>query len=337
MNAPSPGTSRTRIDVHSSADRHDREVEELRTALATRPRRIPSQYFYDATGSRLFDEITRLPEYYLTRAEAAILERYAASIIERTGVREVVELGSGTSTKTRILLDAMDAAGSLETYIPFDVSEPVVREAVADLASTYPDLRVHGVVGEFDRHLGELPSGERRLVLLIGSTIGNFALPEARALLGEIGRPMRPDDYFLLGVDLVKDVGVLERAYNDSLGVTDRFNRNILAVLNDRFDGNFRLDLYEHRAFFDTEHERIEMHLRSRSTHAVRLDALDLELRIEAGEELLTEISCKYRREVVEDLLAAGGFGLTDWMTDDDELFALALARRRRSTRELPE
>lgn len=328
MDAASRIESRTTIEVLAENRDLARERREMYTLLAQRPRRLPSRYFYDATGSRLFDEITRLPEYYLTRTEAAILERHAGRIIDRTGATELVELGSGTSTKTRILLEAMAVTGRLRRYIPFDVSEPAVREAAAGLAKSYPELDIHGVIGEFDRHPAPSPSGERRLVLLIGSTIGNFELAEAVQLLEMIAKPMATGDWFLLGVDLVKDVEVLEAAYNDSRGVTARFNLNILDVVNGALGGDFRTDLYEHRAFYNPEREWVEMRLVAQRGHCVRLEALDLSLEIEAGEEILTEISSKYRREVVEELLGASGFELIDWLTDADELFALALARR---------
>lgn len=329
MGIGSDGGSRIAINVLSTRRGPERERRRMLRLLTGKPRRIPSRYFYDAAGSQLFDQITRLPEYYLTRAEAALLESRASWIIERTEATELVELGSGTSTKTRILLDAMAEAGRLRRYIPFDVSEPAVREAATTLAEHYPELEIHGVIGEFDRDLTCIPPGERRLVLLIGSTIGNFELPEATELLQRIAKPMAPGDWFLLGADLVKDVAILEAAYNDSRGVTARFNLNILEVVNATFGGDFRTDLYAHRAFYNPEREWIEMHLVARRGHPVRLADLDLSLEIETGEEILTEISCKYRRVVVEGLLAAGGFELTDWLTDSDRLFALALARRR--------
>lgn len=320
--------ARITIEVPAGRTDPDSERREVRALLATSPRRIPSRYFYDAAGSRLFDEITRLPEYYLTRTEAEILEREADRMVARTGAFELVELGSGTSTKTRILLDAMDRADHLHRYIPFDVSEPVVHEAAHALAAAYPELEIHGVVGEFDRHLAGIPPGERRLVLLLGSTIGNFERPAATELLRKIAQPMAVGDWFLLGADLVKDPAILDAAYNDSRGVTARFNLNILKVVNETFDGDFPTELYRHRAFYDPEREWIEMRLVAECAHRVELGGLGLVLDIEAGEEIHTEISCKYRREVVEELLRSSGFELAQWLTDDDELFALALARR---------
>lgn len=318
------------VEIAVVAQESDPRVErrELRRLLGNRPRRIPSRYFYDDLGSQIFDEITRLPEYYLTRAESEILQREAAHIAEITGATELVELGSGTSTKTRIVLDAMASHSRLSRYIPFDVSEPVVRTAATRLAAAYPGLSVYGIVGDFTSQLDSIPDGERRLVLLLGSTIGNFDLAEAAQLLRAIADPMRPGDAFLLGADLVKDVSRLEAAYNDSAGVTARFNLNVLEVVNRSFGGDFDPELFEHRALFDTEHEWIEMRLVARREHRVRLADLDLELELEAGEEILTEISSKYRREVIEGLLSACGFSLESWMTDSDELFALALARR---------
>ncbi len=320
--------SRLTFDVLAGARDLEREGEELRRLLGERPRSIPSHYFYDGRGSRLFDQITRLPEYYLTRAEAEILEREADHIIARAGAFELMELGSGMSTKTRILLDAMERADHLHRYIPFDVSEPAVRDAAGALARAYPELRIHGVVGEFDRHLAAIPPGERRLVMLIGSTIGNFEREPARQLLRRIAEPMAAGDWFLLGADLVKDPAILEAAYNDSRGVTAEFNLNILSVVNEAFDGDFPTELYRHRAFYDRKRERIEMRLVADRAHRVELAGLGLNLEIAAGEEIRTEISCKYRREVIEELLAGSGFGLADWLTDGEELFGLALARR---------
>ncbi len=328
MEAGSGLEARITIDVLATERHLEREREELRALLTRSLPRIPSRYFYDAKGSRLFDEITRLPEYYLTRAEAAILERHAGRIVEGTGAAELVELGSGSSTKTRILLDAMAHARRLRRYVPFDVSETAVRAAARELAERYPGLTIHGVVGEFDRHLGHIPPGERRLVLLIGSTIGNFDLPEAAALLKKIARPMATGDFFLLGVDLVKDVHVLEAAYNDSQGVTARFNLNILRVVNATFGADFDVEGWTHRAFYNTERDWIEMRLVARHSQRVRLDDLDLELEFAAGDEILTEISSKYRRSVVDDLLTECGFAIQSWITDEDGLFALALARR---------
>lgn len=323
--------ARVTVEVHADDLRPEIEQAELRQALTESPRRIPSKYFYDDLGSRLFDEITRLPEYYPTRTEAALLALRAGDIIARTGAEELVELGSGTATKTRILLDAMAAARTLRRYIPFDVSEAVIRDAAGELTARYPDLRVHGVVGDFARHLDEIPNGERRLIIFLGSTIGNFEGPTARRFLRRVAGPMRPGDFFLLGVDLIKDADVLEAAYNDAQGLTARFNRHILETVNERFGGDFEPAAFRHRAFFDHDREWIEMRLVSRRRQRVGLVALDLAFELTPGEEIRTEISTKYTREKAESLLVDSGFHLSEWWTDELGYFGLALARRRQS------
>ncbi len=239
-----------------------------------------------------------------------------------------MELGSGAATKTRILLDAMARAGNLRTYVPLDVSESMVRRSAEELAAAYPGLTVHGLVADFHHHLDHIPAGEPRLVVFLGSTIGNLRPREAIAFLRGIAAPMAPGDFFLLGVDLVKEPAVLEAAYNDAAGVTAEFNRNILRVVNRLTRGDFAPDRFAHRAFFEPENRWIEMRLVADGVQRVRLERLDLTLELADGEEILTEISCKYERSRVERMLTAGGFALERWFTDRAELFALALARR---------
>ena len=304
------------------------ELATLRRALGETPRRIPSRYFYDRRGSELFERITELPEYYPTRAEKALLESAAGEIARLTRAEELVELGSGAASKTRILLDAMAAAGRLRTYVPLDVSETMVRRTAEELAAAYPELTVHGLVADFHHHLDHIPPGEPRLVIFLGSTIGNLRPREAVRFLRGIAAPMAAGDFFLLGVDLVKETAVIEAAYNDAAGLTAEFNRNILRVVNRRAGSDFRPEGYAHRAFFDEANRWIEMRLAARGRQEVRLEALDLTLGLADGEELLTEISCKYERDQVEELLAAGGFELERWYADGRRLFALALARR---------
>ncbi len=303
------------------------ELAELRAALLERPRRIPSRYFYDRRGSELFEAITELPEYYPTRAETALLEAHADEIARATGAEELVELGSGAASKTRILLDALARAGNLRTYVPLDVSEAMVRRSAEELAAAYPELTVHGLVADFHHHLDHIPPGEPRLVIFLGSTIGNLRPAEAVAFLRGIAAPMAPGDFFLLGVDLVKETAVIEAAYNDAAGLTAEFNRNILRVVNRLAGGDFEPDRFAHRAFFDPANRWIEMRLVARGAQTVRLPKLDLTLELADGEELLTEISCKYERRQVERMLARGGFSLDRWFTDDERLFGLALAR----------
>ncbi len=304
------------------------EMAALRAAMLERPRRIPSRYFYDRRGSELFEAITELPEYYPTRAETALLTARADDIARATAAEELVELGSGAASKTRILLDAMARAGNLRTYVPLDVSEAMVRRSAEELAAAYPELRVHGLVADFHHHLDHIPPGKPRLVIFLGSTIGNLRPDEAVAFLRGIAAPMAPEDCFLLGVDLVKETAVIEAAYNDSAGLTAEFNRNILRVVNRLAGADFAPERFAHRAFFDPENRWIEMRLVALGAQTVRLPELDLNLELADGEELLTEISCKYERRQVGRMLDESGFELERWYAGDERLFGLALARR---------
>jgi L-histidine N-alpha-methyltransferase len=297
----------------------------------TRPfKELPPKHFYDARGSELFERICELPEYYPTRTEKMILETQAAEIVRCTGAGELVELGSGSAEKARILLDAMAAAGSLERYVPLDVSETVVRDAAQQLVEEYDGLQVHGVVGDFQRHLDRVPDrdGTPRIVALLGGTIGNFPPGTRRALLRDIRELLEPGDHLLLGTDLVKDPNVLEAAYDDSEGVTAEFNRNVLHVINRELDADFAPDAFDHIAFFDRRHEWIEMRLRSLRPCSVLISDLGLRVEFAAGEELRTEISAKFTRTRLEADYVSAGLALEHWYTDPDELFALTLAGR---------
>ncbi|MBV8989587.1 MAG: L-histidine N(alpha)-methyltransferase [Solirubrobacterales bacterium] len=297
----------------------------------TRPfKEIPPKHFYDARGSELFEQICELPEYYPTRTERAILERYAAEMITRTGAGELVELGSGSATKARILLAAMAAAGTLTRYVPLDVSEHAVRDAAQTLVETYTDLHIHGVIGDFERHLDRVPEsdGPPRLVALLGGTIGNFPPGTRRRLLRAIGSLLRTGDRLLLGTDLVKDPALLEAAYDDSQGLTAEFNRNVLRVINRELDANFWPDAFEHVAFFDRRHEWIDIRLRALRPCSVLVSALGLRVEFAAGEELRTEISAKFTRQRLEADFAAAGLALDGWYTDPQEQFAVSLGRR---------
>jgi len=318
------------ITIESWLDgREERALpRDVRDGLARAFKELPPKHFYDTRGSALFDAITRLPEYYPTRAERAILEARAAEIAEVTGAVELVELGSGTAEKTRVLLDAMAAAGRLRRYVPFDVSEAVVRACAEALVAEYPGLRVHGVVGDFERHLGSIPRGEGpRIVALLGGTIGNFRPAERRALLGEIAAGLGPEDRLLLGTDLVKDPAVIEAAYDDAAGVTAEFNRNVLRVINRELGADFDPRAFAHVAFFDREQEWIEMRLRATRTMTVRIDALDLDVAFAAGEEVRTEISAKFTPERIAADYAAAGLALDRRLDHPDGLFTLTLAR----------
>jgi L-histidine N-alpha-methyltransferase len=302
---------------------------DVRQGLTQPFKELPPKHFYDARGSELFDQICELPEYYPTRAETAILTERAPEIVAATGAGELVELGSGTSAKARILLEAMDRAGTLTRYIPLDVSEKVVREAAEELVAEYDELTVHGVIGDFERHLPRVPQrGDApRLVALLGGTIGNFAPEPRRALLSGMAELLRDGDRVLLGTDLVKDPEVLEAAYDDAAGVTAEFNRNVLHVINRELEADFPVEEFEHVAFFEPEQEWIEMRLRAPRELTVEVGALGLTVPFSAGEELRTEISAKFTRERLSADLAAAGLALEQQFTDPDGLFALSLAR----------
>jgi L-histidine N-alpha-methyltransferase len=290
---------------------------------------LSPKWLYDQRGSQLFDDITRLPEYYLTRREREILEARAAEIARRSGADTLIELGSGSSEKTRLLLEAFCQHGRLERFSPFDVSKEHLCHAARRLAADYPRLRVHAVVGDFERHLSHLPRGGRRLVAFLGSTIGNFK-PEPRArFLRDLSAALEPGDGLLLGTDLLKDRQRLFAAYNDSKRKTAKFNRNVLRVLNRELLADFRLRAFQHLAPFDEEHGWIEMRLISQREQQVRLPTLERSIRFEAGEVLRTEVSCKFRPEQVEQELAAAGLHLDSWWTDAAGDFALSLAFKR--------
>jgi L-histidine Nalpha-methyltransferase len=303
-------------------------AEDVLDGLTKPFKELPPKHFYDTRGAELFDRICELPEYYPTRTERAILQDHAERIAVATGAAELVELGSGTAAKTRVLLDALDTAGTLRRYVPVDVTEQMVRTCAEELTSEYPGLHVHGVIGDFERHLDRIPpAAGARLVVFLGGTIGNFPPGSRRRFLREIARLLGPEDHLLMGTDLVKNPEVLERAYDDSEGVTAEFNRNLLRVLNRELDADFDPEDFEHVALFDTEHEWVEMRLRARRAHTNTVADLGLSVRFEAGEEMRTEISAKFTRERVQEDLAAAGLELTSWLTDTDELFALSLSR----------
>jgi L-histidine Nalpha-methyltransferase len=297
----------------------------------TRPfKELPPKHFYDSRGSELFERICELPEYYPTRAEREILTSRAHEIVERTCAGELVELGSGSADKARILLEAMASAGTLHRYVPLDVSERVVEEAAQQLVEEFDELRVHGVIGDFERHLDQVPDGHEtpRIVALLGGTIGNFPPGSRRNLLRKMGSLLEPADRLLIGMDLVKDPATIEAAYDDSEGVTAEFNRNVLHVINRELEADFSPEAFDHIAFFDRRHEWIEMRLRATRPCSVLIADLGLRVEFAAGEELRTEISAKFTRDRVEADFHAAGLELDGWYTDPEELFALSLAAR---------
>lgn len=316
------------IDNQIDPTTDEMSLTELRSGLAEVPKRIPTKFFYDERDSQLFEEITELDEYYLTRAEHSLLRHHAPQIQTLTGCEELVELGAGAATKTRLLLDAMQSAGKLQLYVPFDFSESEVRRVAEELSDEYPDLRVHGIVADFVHHPGAIPKGTPRLILLLGSTIGNFPHQDAIEFLRRIRDQIESCDYFLLGVDLIKDISRLESAYNDRSGTTAEFNRNILRVVNSFADADFRPEEFNHLAFYNSKLQRIERHLVATRAMSVHFGKLDLKVEIQKGETLHTEISCKYDRPLVESMLSEAGFQLTEWFSDPEDLFALAMARR---------
>jgi len=324
-------TARVDVDVVLQEDQ-PAALRILNNALLRTPRTIPAQYFYDDHGSQLFERITTLPEYYQTRTERSLLQLIADEIIQRSGVEELVELGSGASSKTRVLLDAMQRADQLHWYVPFDVSEGIVRRAALELTEHYDALRIHGIIGDFVKQLHTIPRKGRRLILFLGGTIGNFTAWDARRFLRDVHDLLRPGEHLLLGTDLIKDPQRLHAAYNDAQGVTAAFNRNILNVLNTQADGDFDPTAFEHEAFYNVERHRIEMWLRATRRQHVSLHKLGLSLFFEPGNRLLTEISVKYDRELIEELLRESGLVLEAMYTDGQADFALNLIRRPETT-----
>ncbi|SDI73506.1 dimethylhistidine N-methyltransferase/ergothioneine biosynthesis protein EgtC,TIGR03442 [Actinokineospora alba] len=316
------------VEVHLPEDHAARALAaDVRAGLTATPKSLPPKWFYDTRGSELFEQITTLPEYYPTRAEREILAARAGEIASVTGAHTLVELGSGSSEKTRLLLDALRDGGSLSQIVVLDVSESALREASAALGEEYPEVGVNGVVGDFTEHLGLLPGEPARLVVFLGGTIGNLLPEERKVFLASIREVLKPGEWLLLGTDLVKDEATVVAAYDDAAGVTAEFNKNVLHVLNRELTADFDVEAFEHVALWDAKNEWIEMRLRSTKAQRARIAALDMDVDFAEGEELRTEISAKFRREGVAKELAAAGFALTQWWTDEQGRFALSLAR----------
>lgn len=316
------------IDVHLTPDEARIALRaEARAGLTSRTKWVSPKWFYDAVGSELFEEITRLPEYYPTRAEREILTERAAEIAKTTDAHSLVELGSGSSEKTRLLLDALREHGTLREFVPLDVSTTALNEAAAAILADYPGLRVHGVVGDFTEHLDLLPGEAPRLVAFLGGTIGNLIPEERKRFFAGVRDVLDAGEWLLLGADLVKDPDVLVRAYDDAQGVTGRFNRNVLTVLNRELGGDLDVSAFRHVALWNAEQEWIEMRLRAERPVRARLAELDLDVEFAEGEDLRTEVSAKFREEKVRAELQEAGFELHRWWTDAEGRFALSLAR----------
>ncbi|WP_262286472.1 L-histidine N(alpha)-methyltransferase [Micromonospora sp. MA102] len=314
------------LEIHLEEQDLDRGLrEDVRVGLTATPKWLPPKWFYDARGSELFEEITRLPEYYPTRAERAVLAAHAGDIAALTGAKTLIELGSGSSEKTRLLLDAFTRHGDLGSFVPLDVSVSALRGSTEQIAAAYPGLRVRGIVGDFTRHLDRLPTGGRRLVLFLGGTIGNLLPAERAEFLTATRAALEAGDWLLVGTDLVKDPSVLVPAYDDAAGVTAEFNRNVLRVINRELGANFDPAAFRHVAIWDPRHEWIEMRLRAE--RPVRVRVLDLDVEFAAGEELRTEVSAKFRPEGIARELVAAGFVRQAFWTDPEGLFGVSLAR----------
>ena len=320
---------RIRIDrLFDEADRRSALYDATFWSLREHPKEVPAVWLYDERGSRLFDEITCLAEYYPTRRERAILASRAEEIAARTGARALVELGSGTSDKTRLLLDALESAGTLELFVPLDASEEILRESALAVADRYRTIGVHAVVADFERHLGALPDAGDSLVAFLGSTIGNLDPRRRARLLASVASVLAPGDAFLLGLDLVKAPDRLEAAYNDSLGLTEAFIRNGLDALNRELRSELEQADFDYSARWDAEREWVDIGVRARRALTIPIPELEVVLELAAGELLRFEVSTKFRREGFEAELDEAGLTLDAWWTDEAGDFALALASR---------
>jgi L-histidine N-alpha-methyltransferase len=315
------------IDVHLSAEQVQEQMKTDAVAgLLAAEKSIPPVWFYDERGSTLFDEITRLPEYYPTRAERSLLEAHAAAIAELSKADTLVELGAGACSKTRVILDALVENGTLARYVPFDVSDEFLRSAASSLCDEYEALAVHLVIGDFHQHLSEIPTEGRRMVAFLGGTIGNLDPRQRAKFLFDLNCTMASDDTLLLGTDLVKDRQRLVAAYDDRAGVTAAFNRNVLRVLNEQLGGNFDPELFSHVALWNEQEARIEMRLRATATHDVTLTEAAITVHFDEGEDLLTEISAKFTPEAVRTELTAAGFVVEGMWGAEEGDFLLTLA-----------
>ena len=303
-------------------------VEDVRNGLLRSPRTLPPKYLYDGHGSRLFDRICQIPEYYPTRTEDELLSKYSIDIIAEALPDQIIEIGSGSSRKTRRLFDACEVHTHTCNYAPFDVCEPALSQAATELRSEYEWLYITPLVGDYHAGLGNLPAAEGvRMLVFLGSTIGNFTPEESKEFIGEIKRCMRPGDYFLLGADRVKDTSVLNAAYNDAEGITAEFNLNVLRVLNRELGANFNLQSFSHRAFFNEEFSQIEMYLISETKQNIHLAKIDTTICLDSGEKILTEISRKFHFSELESMLIDSDLKIVKHFQPANQYFSLVLAQ----------
>jgi L-histidine Nalpha-methyltransferase len=319
------------IEVHLDADTAAKMASDVRDGLSAQPKELAPKYFYDERGSQLFEQITELEEYYPTRAERAILAERSSEIIAAAGApRSLIELGSGSAAKTRHLLNAMQEAECLQTYVPVDISEEITQETAALLVEEYPGLAVRGLVCDFEQHLERIPDGggdSGRLIAFLGGTIGNLYPQPRHEFLARLRELMGAEDRLLLGTDLIKGRERLEAAYDDAGGVTAEFNKNVLAVLNRELAADFDLDAFQHVARYDEVEARMDIRLRSLEAQTVQLDDIDLSIEFAAGEEMRTEISTKFTYEKLASIYGDAGLAIDGWFTDADCDYALSLAR----------
>ncbi len=307
-------------------DNYEKEIaRDVIHGLTAEEKFIPSKYFYDDRGSKLFEDICKLPEYYLTRTEISILKEFSSDLSESLDEGDIIELGSGAEWKIRMLLDACDKGKmSLIRYVPVDVSESAMIEASEMLMGYFPDLKINGIVADFTKQLDVLKNGRPKFIILFGSTIGNFDKNSSNDFFREVASIMNTDDTFLVGVDLIKSIDVIEAAYNDSEGITAAFNKNILNVINNKLGANFNPAYFDHHAFFNKEEERVEMHLKANRNIEVEIPSINLYVEIEKDETIKTEICRKFSRESLNQIIEKTGLEIRNWYTDPEEMFALA-------------
>ena len=325
------------INFNSTADLVN-QGQDVIQGLSQVQKTLPCRYFYDDRGSALFEQITDLPEYYPTRTEQAIIERYALEIAQFTGTCELVELGSGSSRKTRLLLEAYNQLHQQLYYCPIDVSAGILETTALALLHQYPTLNLCGLAGTYEQALAQLPPTalENRMLIFLGSTLGNLTDQACSMFLTQVQQALQPGEFFLLGVDLQKPIAIIEAAYNDAQGVTAAFNLNILRHLNARFQGNFELEQFAHVAFYNPVQQQIEMHLRSLTTQTIRLKTLNYQVTLQAGETIHTEISRKFNLLTLVDQLTVQMLQPLRVWTDPERWFGLLLCQRQCTTRECP-